>query len=268
MEKDALLGIILSDVQEVETLLNSFKGKSVIKPAFIKLTLQKVDNIKHELELLRDLADEDESVAEVQKSVDAATPWVSKTVEAEPIADKIATKQTDTLDLEPAATPIVNQFVDAPVAAEKATVVPPPIDPIPDVKPIAPVEVVVEKPADEIVQPQVPHPPKHTPTLGESLVTDKSSVLDKIHAINQTSNPALIGKPVDDIKKAIGLNDRFLYQRELFDNNPSLMNQTLDALNAMGSFGDALSFVKTNFTWDDDDDTTQSFMNLVHRKFK
>ncbi|MFT3737904.1 MAG: hypothetical protein QM786_04035 [Breznakibacter sp.] len=78
----------------------------------------------------------------------------------------------------------------------------------------------------------------------------------------------LIGKPIDDIKKAIGINDRFLFQRELFSNNAGLMDQTIDEINRLSSFTDAQRFIQSNFDWDYNVATTETFMNLVRRRFK
>jgi hypothetical protein len=280
MDKEALLGIILSDVREVEMLLNSFKGRTAIKPAFIKLTMQKVDNIKQELEMLRDFSDIDEAPAVREREP-------SQSVRLEPIVEVLVPKVEARPVVVPEKDPIPKPEISDILQPEPVVVPPLVVPPVPMVEPtpvrVEPIvalpiveEVIVEKPvavftekpapAKEQVQ-QVPQQ-KHSPTLGETLVTDKGSLFDKFQGSKESSNPALIGKPIDDIKKAIGINDRFLYQRELFGNNSDLMNQTIGELNAMDSFREAQGFIAANFNWDEHDDTTISFMNLVRRKFK
>lgn len=83
----------------------------------------------------------------------------------------------------------------------------------------------------------------------------------------QASKAVLYGKPVDDIRQAISLGDRFLYQRELFGQNAELMQRTLTDLNALRSFDEAVSYIMTHFQWDADSSTYQQFIVTLHRRF-
>ena len=47
---------------------------------------------------------------------------------------------------------------------------------------------------------------------------------------------SLFGAAVEDIRQAISLGDRFLFQRELFAGNGELMQKTLDEINSLGSW--------------------------------
>lgn len=76
----------------------------------------------------------------------------------------------------------------------------------------------------------------------------------------------LYGKPVDDIRLAISLGDRFLYQRELFGQNAELMQRTLNELNELGSFEEAIAYI-SRFGWDTESKTYQQFLVTLHRRF-
>ncbi|MBR5678515.1 MAG: hypothetical protein IKX20_10330 [Paludibacteraceae bacterium] len=78
---------------------------------------------------------------------------------------------------------------------------------------------------------------------------------------------AIYGKAVDDIRLAISLGDRFLYQRELFGQNAELMQRTLTELNELGSFDEALVYITTHFQWDTESSTYQQFLVTLHRRF-
>ena len=78
---------------------------------------------------------------------------------------------------------------------------------------------------------------------------------------------ALYGKAVDDIRLAISLGDRFLYQRELFNQNAELMQRTLDELNHLISFDDATAYISSHFQWDTESNTYQQFLVTLHRRF-
>ena len=134
-------------------------------------------------------------------------------------------------------------IVDAPETEE-------PIVEAPTIEPESMVEPIVEPaltPEPEIkVEPVVvPQPaPRPMPT--------------------QTS---LFGSAVEDIRQAISLGDRFLFQRELFAGNGELMQKTLDELNALGSLNEAMDYVLNNFEWDKESTAVQLFENVLKRRF-
>lgn len=120
------------------------------------------------------------------------------------------------------------------------------------------VERVVEKPvesksvAPEAVIEVIDEIPLETPKEEKEEVTSPKA--------------AIYGKPVDDIRLAISLGDRFLYQRELFGQNAELMQRTLTELNALSSFDEAMNYI-SRFNWDSDSPTYQQFIVTLHRRF-
>ena len=83
-------------------------------------------------------------------------------------------------------------------------------------------------------------------------------------APQQTS---LFGTAVEDIRQAISLGDRFLFQRELFAGNGELMQKTLDEINSLGSLNEAMDYVLDNFDWDKESTAVQLFENVLKRRF-
>ena len=83
----------------------------------------------------------------------------------------------------------------------------------------------------------------------------------------QPLQTSLFGTAVEDIRQAISLGDRFLFQRELFAGNGELMQKTLDELNALGSLEEAMDYVADNFEWDSDSTAVQLFENVLKRRF-
>ena len=115
-----------------------------------------------------------------------------------------------------------------------------------------PETVVPETPAEQEPEPVKEPEPKPAPELFDE---------------PQASKAVLYGKPVDDIRQAISLGDRFLYQRELFGQNAELMQRTLTDLNALRSFDEAVSYIMAHFQWDADSSTYQQFIVTLHRRF-
>ena len=78
---------------------------------------------------------------------------------------------------------------------------------------------------------------------------------------------SLFGAAVEDIRQAISLGDRFLFQRELFAGNGELMQKTLDEINSLNSLSEAMDYVLDNFEWDKESTAVQLFENVLKRRF-
>ena len=117
-------------------------------------------------------------------------------------------------------------------------------------------EPIVEEPVAE--EPIVEEPIVEEPVAGEEKVVAEETVAPKAN---------LYGKPVDDIKQAIALGDRFLFQRELFRQNVELMQRTFADINALHSFNEAIAYLDKRFDWDKESNTYALFLTALHRRF-
>ena len=114
-------------------------------------------------------------------------------------------------------------------------------------------EQVVEQPAPESVveQPQ-PEPAAEQP---------------KPEAPRAPQQTSLFGTPVTDIRQAVSIGDRFLFQRELFGGNAEKLQQTLTELNNLHSLDEAVALVD-KFGWDKQSPTYELFLNVLRRRFQ
>ena len=132
-------------------------------------------------------------------------------------------------------------------------------------------EVVVEKPvvvAAPVVQekPAKPEEPEN-PEIPESQEQqEKQEKPEPVAEEPVSPKAAVYGKAVNDIRQAISLGDRFLYQRELFNQNAELMQKTLTELNELGSFDEAIQYI-SRFGWDTESNSYQQFIVALHRRF-
>ena len=117
-------------------------------------------------------------------------------------------------------------------------------------------EPIVEEPIAE--EPIAEEPVAEEPIADEEKVAAEESVAPKAN---------LYGKPVDDIKQAIALGDRFLFQRELFRQNVELMQRTFADINALHSFNEAIAYLDRHFDWDKESNTYALFLTALHRRF-
>lgn len=106
---------------------------------------------------------------------------------------------------------------------------------------------------------------------GKTLVESLQGGQSRNDALTAQGFPSLSSQmaqsPIGDIKRAINLNDRFRFQKELFDNDGSLYNKTVDTINALNNIEEAQTYITTRFAWDFDEDIAQEFIQLVQRRF-
>jgi len=128
-------------------------------------------------------------------------------------------------------------------------------------------EVIVEKPV-VVPAPEIPEESEITEILEEPIFEPVAEP-EPEPIIEEAVSPkaAVYGKSVDDIRQAISLGDRFLFQRELFGQNAELMQRTLNELNALGSFDEAQAYLNKRFQWDTESSTYQQFLITLHRRF-
>lgn len=73
--------------------------------------------------------------------------------------------------------------------------------------------------------------------------------------------------PVADIWSAITINERFLFIRELFGNDPEGFKNTVTLLNSLSTWEAAKKFMSDRFDWDKNNSVANDFLNVVRRRF-
>ncbi|NBC82800.1 MAG: hypothetical protein GVY19_05405 [Bacteroidetes bacterium] len=77
----------------------------------------------------------------------------------------------------------------------------------------------------------------------------------------------LQSKPIKDLHKAIGLNERYTFINALFDGDVDKYNETISTLNRKSNFNEAFEFVQKQFDWDINSPLVQHLLNLARRKY-
>jgi hypothetical protein len=169
----------------------------------------------------------------------------------ESLEERIATLEAQLASLVAELDDLKSRPAPEPQVVEKEVIKEVPVEVIKD--------VVVEKPvvvAAPIVEPE---PVKEEPA---PVKEEPAPVVEEV----ASPKAAVYGKAVDDIRLAISLGDRFLYQRELFGQNAELMQKTLTELNELGSFDEAMNYI-SRFNWDTESNSYQQFLVTLHRRF-
>ena len=109
---------------------------------------------------------------------------------------------------------------------------------------------------------EIHHLEEEMPTfsLNEVLKEEKTEVSEKLNEL-----------PIKDLKKAIGVNDRFLYINELFRGDEAMYERSIKTINSFSIWPEAEYWIrrelKTKLGWNDKDEIVQQFDKLVQKRF-
>jgi hypothetical protein len=70
-----------------------------------------------------------------------------------------------------------------------------------------------------------------------------------------------------DLSKALSLNDRFRFRRDLFGDSPETMEQVLQDINTMQSMDEALSYLHKNYSQHSETESFADFCKLLNNHF-
>ncbi len=127
-------------------------------------------------------------------------------------------------------------------------------------------------------------PMKETPTLSHQLeardlkelndlVPDyqQESLNEKLKQSKTELVEVLKESPVKDLRKAIGINDRFLFINELFRGDESMYERCIKTINNFNIYPEAEYWInrelKVKLGWLNDNETVRHFDQLVKRRF-
>lgn len=86
-------------------------------------------------------------------------------------------------------------------------------------------------------------------------------------AESETASAARPKDDLSDIRKLFTLNDKFLFKRELFNNNDAEFNDTLALFASMKSLDEATEYVFEDLRWDADAPNVKEFMKIISAYF-
>ncbi len=156
-------------------------------------------------------------------------------------------------------------FVEPQSASEEEPVVP--VEP----ETAASVSVQPEESAQPIAEeqpaPAKPQPlPAATPVLGEVINSGVATLADTIVPVEDVASQIARNEPIEDLHRAIGINDRFLLIRDLFDGDAEACDRMIDALNVLDDLDDCIVYIAENYEWNSASDGARLLMELLERK--
>ena len=150
--------------------------------------------------------------------------------------------------------------------------------------------VIAEEVADEPVSRYAPKPQQvlnpaftstvETPTLAqyqpkrelnEAIAEKKESLNDRLKQDKTEVAHVLKEAPIKDLRKGIGINDRFSFVRELFRGDEAFYERSIKTINSFHIFSEAEYWInrelKFKIGWNEDKDIVKHFYHLVRRRF-
>jgi hypothetical protein len=107
--------------------------------------------------------------------------------------------------------------------------------------------------------------------LNEVMASQESSLNDKLKEEVKEVAHVLNDSPVRDLRRAIGINDRFVFISELFRNDEVMYERSIKTINSFRILPEAQYWIerelKVKLGWDENKESTRHFYQLVKRRF-
>ena len=213
------------------------------------------------------------TLAQIQslvKHIDQGAP-TSSPIEKDLLLDYVKQLYADILDIDQPQAVMGKQVSPQPAPSPKKQptfeIVEPPQPSTPNIIDIDIEEPPAPTPPPAVVAPPIPpaspRRPNQTKGIEQLFEYKKATELsEKLSAV-----------PIEDLTKAMSINDRLLYMNELFGRDIDALNESLKLLNKYERLDEAKGLIANladQYQWLDEDriDIAQSFIKLIRRKYQ
>lgn len=117
--------------------------------------------------------------------------------------------------------------------------------------------------AQSVVAPEEKIEEKREQVLGEA-IESQPTIGDTILKQRSVAETA----PVETLRKAISIADRFMLIRDLFGGDVDMYEEAIDTLDTTDNFDDCIIYITENFSWRPSSEGAKLIVDLLQRKFK
>lgn len=103
--------------------------------------------------------------------------------------------------------------------------------------------------------------------LGEVINHDVRTLADTIAPPRDMASQIARSEPVTDLRRAIGINDRFLMIRDLFGGDADAYERAITALDGCSDLDECMIYIAENYAWNSSSDGARFLMELLERKY-
>lgn len=233
MDLNATIDIIIRDLNEAREIIDDLKRYPGVPELQVELAKSKCKSASEVIALFKTL------------QVKTAIPYHEKQrVEVEPVIEKIPEKPVKEPDIEAAVTEKPVREVVAGVIREA-----------PPAEREEKVRIIKKTSEQSIIADQYSNRPE---SFNEKLGSQKHE--EDVLEILRT-------KPLSSLDEAIGINDKFLFIREIFNGSTETYNQAIEKLESVGSISDAMAVIMSYTGDSTGNDAVKQLVDLIKRKF-
>lgn len=132
-------------------------------------------------------------------------------------------------------------------------------------------EDLIEEELPEVIEESKTHSileTQQSESIAEKFQGKRKFMTDSLSNQMQTKPIAakLQDKPIKDITKEIGVHDKFMFIKELFNGDNQLYDSTLIKVNQFDDIAEALIYIQENFNWNEHNKAANKFIDLIRRK--
>lgn len=113
--------------------------------------------------------------------------------------------------------------------------------------------------------------PKVVYELNDTAQPNERSINDKLKTETTETATKLQDEPIKDLRRAIGINDKYLFIKELFRNDEAAYERSIKTINSFHILPEAEYWIQREMIyklgWDDNNPTVKMFYQLVRRRF-
>jgi hypothetical protein len=261
MEIKYTIEILTKDIQDIEKLVGNLRNSNEASSIELDLAMAKIRNVYEILTMIKadryhELFSESEGTraSSADKVTAPAEEVQDQPVPPEPEAPH-KPEPPETAEPEPpeAAEP------EPPEAAEP--------EPVPEAGADTTSSTVPEEDGRPKPEPTVQAEKKEHSILAEKFTAESSINENLAGKLGNDADAKLVGKPIDNISRNIGINDRFLIIRELFNGDADRFTNLVNALDNAENFPAASGILKDQFAGTMDHEGVQILTGLLKRRF-
>lgn len=99
----------------------------------------------------------------------------------------------------------------------------------------------------------------------------QTSLNDLLKEDKKELSETILAEPIKDLRKGISINDRHLFINDLFRGDEAMFDRSIKTINSFHIFSEAEYWMQRELflklAWNEKQETTQAFMQLVKRRF-
>jgi len=247
MEPKILLQLIRDDISHLQGIASEFSKELQLTPEEVELAIVRTNGLLRQLELLHKL------LVKADKSL------LQKETNVETFKNPCAEKDQNVLFVETSGKKPGENLIEIPKPVSEIE-----LSSLVCQESVATPTIIIPEIRDNKEELSAGLPDQEFKNQSEESCESMQMVNDLLVKGKSESGYPVI--PIKSIWDGIGINDRILFVRELFENDNSKFETAVTALNQLSTIQEAVNYLKMNFKWRKTE-ASQHFLILVKRRF-